>query len=127
MPTEPALIPIAEQSGGSVPIAGETLASFDAITAAISNRYRVTTTVGTPGEHVLALTMNGETIQAVVTVSPPTPAAATPTTVPELASSPPVPSAPTVADEEVPNDVEANPTPTTVEAVAADRRDSAAR
>ena len=69
---EPALIPIAEQSGGSVPIAGETLASFDAVTAAISDRYRVTTTVGTPGEHMIALTVNGETIQAVVTVSPPT-------------------------------------------------------
>ena len=76
---EPALIPIAEQSGGSVPIAGETLASFDAITAAISNRYRVTTTVAAPGEHTLALTVNGETIQAAMTVTPPTPAAPTPT------------------------------------------------
>ena len=127
-PVEPALIPIADQSGGSVPIAGETLASFDAITAAISDRYRVTTTVGTPGEHVLALTgpklvtggvaMDGETMQAVVTVSPPTPAAPPPTTMPELASSPPVPSSPTVADEEVPSNVEANTTPTTAEAIA---------
>jgi hypothetical protein len=116
---EPALIPIAEQSGGSVPIAGETLASFDAITAAISDRYRVTTTVGTPGEHMLALTMNGETIQAVVTVSRATPAASTPTTpTTVLASSPPVPSATTVADGKVPNDVGANTTLTTVEAVA---------
>jgi hypothetical protein len=106
---DPALIPIAEQSGGSVPIAGETLAAFDAITAAISDRFRVTTTVGTPGEHVLALTMNGETIQAVVTVSPPSP---------ELASSPPVPSVTTVADEGVQNDAGGTTTPTTIEAVA---------
>ena len=48
---EPALIPIAEQSGGSVPIAGETLASLDAITwrspAAIGSRRR-----SGPGEHL---------------------------------------------------------------------------
>ena len=112
---EPALIAIAEQSGGSVPIAGETLASFDAVTAAISDRYRVTTTVDTPGEHMLALTVNGETIQAVVTVSPPTPAAPTTTTMPKLASSPPVPSAPTVA------------TPDHGRGGSRDRRDRAAR
>jgi hypothetical protein len=114
---EPALVSIAEQSGGSVPIAGGTLASFDAITAAISDRYRITTTVSAPGQHLLALTINGETVQAVVTVPPPTPAVSTPTTTPEVASSPPVPTAPTGADKEVPNDVEAT-TPTTVEAVA---------
>ena len=114
-PTDPALLAIAEQSGGTVPIAGQTLASFDAVTAAISNRYRLTTSVSAPGDHVLELTIDGETVAATIAVTRPAPAT------PRVASSPPVPSAPApsapTAAEVTPNDVEANPAPTTVEPV----------
>ena len=46
---EPALTLIAEQSGGTVADAADTLAFFDAVTAAISNRYRITTTLTVAG------------------------------------------------------------------------------
>ena len=44
---------------------------FDTVTAVISNRYRITTTLTTPGEHVIGLTIDGAPITAIVAVELP--------------------------------------------------------
>jgi hypothetical protein len=51
---------IASRSGGSTTTSPEVLASLDAVTATISNRYRVTTTVSEGGTHRLHLTIGDE-------------------------------------------------------------------
>ena len=55
-----ALARIASRSGGSTTTSLEVLASIDAVTATISNRYRVTTTVSEGGTHRLQLTVGDE-------------------------------------------------------------------
>ena len=98
---EPALTLIAEQSGGTVADAADTLAFFDAVTAAISNRYRITTTLTAPGDHVVGLTIDGVSTTAHVDIEEPV-----------VASDAPVPATPSSTTAGVPA-VEAGAEPAT--------------
>jgi len=83
---EPALTLIAEQSGGTAADSSEALAFFDVVSAAISNRYRITTTLTAPGDHVVGLRIDGAPpITARFDVEPPEVASEAP--VPEIASA----------------------------------------
>ncbi len=63
-----ALTRIASRSGGSTTTSSEVLASIDAVTAKISNRYRVTTTVAEGETHRLHLAIGDEQFAVVFDV-----------------------------------------------------------
>jgi hypothetical protein len=60
-PVEPGVLDrIARASGGDVSTSAEVLASVDAVTARISDRYRVVATVAEPGRHRVRVSVGGE-------------------------------------------------------------------
>jgi hypothetical protein len=60
---------IAQRSGGEVSTSPEALAAVDAVTAMISNRYRVVATVAGGGQHRIRLTVGGQRFNAAFDVA----------------------------------------------------------
>ncbi len=85
---------IARASGGDVSTSTEVLASVDAVTARISDRYRVVATVAEPGRHRVRVTVGGERFAGTFEVPDPAAGSLPGTTVRPAAAEPVEPNVP---------------------------------